>query len=465
MAIGLVTALAGGLRFYHLSAPHSYVFDEVYYAKDGCFDAGLPYRKCHLDSPQEQTSGVHPPLGRWIIAGGIAAFGNRSFGWRFASAVAGTLSVLFLSVMAARMFRSALWGGVAGLLLATENLNFVQSRMAMLDIFVTVFVVAGFMCLVLDRDWIYRRTPAPQEIEEEDESALLAMPPDRPPSPIFRPWRIAAGLAFGAAAASKWSGGLALIAAIPLSFMWEWSRRKRIGLPDPLRQTLMAESWGIILFIGLLPVAVYMASYARYWTGHGFHDWIHLQRGMASFSLQLRATHPYASKPWSWILLKRPVAYYYQCTRMSGSTCLSTAEILGLGNPLIFWGSVITIPYAFLAWIWKRDARGGLITLAFAALYLPWLLTRRTSFLFYMAPITPFMVLAGVFALRDMSEARIGIERSRAFAPLAGFAVLAAVGLFFFFFPVLTGRGISQQAWVSRMWFGRCVPKPTWCWI
>ena len=68
LVIGAVTAIAGGLRFYHLSFPHEYVFDEVYYAKDGCVDAGFNYKACKLENPGEQTDTVHPPLGRWIIA-------------------------------------------------------------------------------------------------------------------------------------------------------------------------------------------------------------------------------------------------------------------------------------------------------------------------------------------------------------------------------------------------------------
>ena len=117
LVIGAVTAIAGGLRFYHLSAPHEYVFDEVYYAKDGCLDAGFDYKACKLDNPQEQTLTVHPPLGRWIIAGGEAAFGNRSFGWRFSSAVAGTLSVTLLALLVYAVFGSVLWAGVGGMLL------------------------------------------------------------------------------------------------------------------------------------------------------------------------------------------------------------------------------------------------------------------------------------------------------------------------------------------------------------
>src|SRR5207249_12052909 len=108
--------------FYHLSSPDAYVFDEVYYAKDACYDAGFPWKQCKLMGPYEQTATVHPPLGRWIIAGGEALFGNRPFGWRFMSAVFGTVSVLLVSILALRLFASTLWAAVAGLLLATENM-------------------------------------------------------------------------------------------------------------------------------------------------------------------------------------------------------------------------------------------------------------------------------------------------------------------------------------------------------
>jgi dolichyl-phosphate-mannose--protein O-mannosyl transferase len=71
-----------------------------------------------------------------------------------------------------------------------------------------------------------------------------------------------------------------------------------------------------------------------------------------------------------------------------------------------------------------------------------------------MTPVTPFMVLAAVYSLRDLSELRIGSERTRTPA-IAAAAVLAsiAVALFVFFLPVLTGRTISQGAWRARMWF------------
>jgi dolichyl-phosphate-mannose--protein O-mannosyl transferase len=456
LVIGAVTAIAAGLRFYHLSAPHEYVFDEVYYAKDGCLDAGFDYKACKLDNPQEQTATVHPPLGRWVIAGGEAAFGNRPFGWRFSSAVAGTLSVTLLAMLVYAVFGSVLWAGVGGLLLATENLNFVQSRVSMLDIIVTMFVVAGFLFLVLDRRWIERRTPPPPPAPDlADEATLLHLPPDRPPSPIFRPWRIATGVAFGAALATKWSGGAALVGALILAVAWERSRRKEAGLAHPLWEAVRDEGFGIFAFLVLLPLAVYVASYARWFADNGadLAGWWRLQKSMAEYSIHLRAKHPYASPAWSWVLMKRPVAYYYHCVRMKGPNCASPAEILGMGNPMIFWGTVFTLPYALFSWMRKRDWRAGLVVVSISIQYFPWFFAARTNFLFYMAPVTPFMVLAGVYALRDIAEARIGVERARALAPVAGLLVLITVGVFVFFLPVLTGRAISYTAWKARMWF------------
>jgi dolichyl-phosphate-mannose--protein O-mannosyl transferase len=241
---------------------------------------------------------------------------------------------------------------------------------------------------------------------------------------------------------------------------------------------------------------------------------------MAKFSLNLRATHPYASPAWSWILLKRPVAYYYKCFGQTTPNCERPAEIIGIGNPLIFWGGILALAYATIAWLrgtgvaailraagrslavaatsaavfnvaflglagvtgfdwtWKVAEKativvvavvfGAFFTMLLASLgrwrasfvvlavgwqYLPWFFASRTNFLFYMTPITPFLVLAFVLAVRDLAEVHVGMDRVRALAPIAGFLVVAAVGVFVFFLPVLTGAPISYSMWKARIWF------------
>ena len=448
----IVTALAGGLRLWHLSTPKGYVFDEVYYAKDGCYDAGIPYKQCNLDNPGEQTVTVHPPIARELIALSVRIFGNDEFGWRFASAVAGTLSVMLLALLAWKLFDSVVWGYAAGVLLATESLNFVQSRISMLDIFIALFVVAGFLFVLLDRRWIERRTPEP--IGRSNTELLLDIPPEPVPSPILRPFRLAAGVAFGLAAATKWSGATALIGGIILTFAWERTRRAHAGSDRPVWEAFRDEAFGIFLFLLVVPIAVYVCSYLRWFTQNHWDvaGWAHLQRSMADFSLGLRSPHPYASPAWKWILMIRPVAYFFECPKKVGTTCITAQAITGMGNPFVFWLSVPAFVYATWAWIRRLDWRAGLVVVAIGAQYFPWFLAKRTSFFFYMTPITPFLVLAVVYALRDIASVRVGVEGRTTLAPVAWVAVFLSVAIFAFFWPVLTGAVTSWNAWHIRMW-------------
>ena len=96
---------------------------------------------------------VHPPVGKWLIGWGEAPFGIlNSFGWRFAVALAGTISIFMLGRIARRLFRSDLLGTVAAALLAFEGHHFVHSRTGLLDIFVMFFGSRCLRCLLIDRD-------------------------------------------------------------------------------------------------------------------------------------------------------------------------------------------------------------------------------------------------------------------------------------------------------------------------
>ena len=164
----LVAVLAGAIRFWHLGRPRSVAFDETYYAKDAWallklgYEGTWPDRKIAdpqiLADPQviplsdTGTFVAHPPMGKWVIALGEWMFGLNPFGWRFMTAVLGTLSVLMLCRIGRRLFRSTALGCLAGLLMAVDGLHFVMSRIALLDLVVMFFVLAAFGCLLVDRD-------------------------------------------------------------------------------------------------------------------------------------------------------------------------------------------------------------------------------------------------------------------------------------------------------------------------
>ena len=134
------------------------------------------------------------------------------FGWRIVSALAGTLAVTGLALMAQLLFGRPTWTFIAGLLLALEHLSVVLSRLALLDV-PQLWIVAGFLCLVLDRRWIELRNAAPASRR-------------RRPVPALAPLALRGRVRVRRRGLVKWSGGLGMVAAIVISLMWETTRRR-----------------------------------------------------------------------------------------------------------------------------------------------------------------------------------------------------------------------------------------------
>ena len=104
--------LAGFTRFWGLGFPNEKIFDEAYYPVEAQEILRFGY---------EDNRGymfiVHPPLGKWLIGWSTDLFGNgldSAFGWRVFPAVAGCLTVILLARIARRLFRSNLFGAIAG---------------------------------------------------------------------------------------------------------------------------------------------------------------------------------------------------------------------------------------------------------------------------------------------------------------------------------------------------------------
>ncbi|HEY7876345.1 MAG TPA: hypothetical protein VIG64_14615, partial [Actinomycetota bacterium] len=173
---------------------------------------------------------------------------------------------------------------------------------------------------------------------------------------------------------------------------------------------------------------------------------------MLDFHQNLDAMHSYQSPPWSWLLLKRPVSYYFH-TAANGDY----REIMATGSPFVWWSAMLALLYTFVTWIRSRDMRdpAGLIFLGFALTYLPWLIFARSAvFIFYLLPAIPFMCLALAYV-----ATRIG-ESWEARSAVGLFSV-GAVGLFMFYVPLTTGARLPQDQWDQRVWiFDNCDPPP-----
>ena len=308
----LITAVAGIVRLWGIGFPDAKQFDEVYYATEG---GEILHNGGYENNPGYMFI-VHPPLGKWLVAAGITVFGDNSVGWRVPAAIAGTLCVAILVRVTRRMTRSTLLGAVAGILLAADGLSIVQSRFALLDIFLAVFVLAGFACLVVDRDRV---------------RDLLAAVGPYGGRPGFRGWRLAGGVLLGLSCGVKWSGIWFLLGFGLLSVLWDVGARRAAGVPRPWAGPALRDLPGAVGSFVLAPVAAYLLSwsgwflgensYDRHWadTHTGYWSWLpgpirsllnyHAQ--MWDFHSTLRTPHTYQSSPWGWLVDGRPVLFYY----------------------------------------------------------------------------------------------------------------------------------------------------------
>ncbi|MEE1827173.1 phospholipid carrier-dependent glycosyltransferase [Streptomyces sp. BE20] len=484
-----VALFAGLLRFTGLGQPNAIIFDETYYAKDayalwhggyeiswpeGANDkimagAGVPYQS-------NPSYVVHPPVGKWIIGAGEQLFGMNPFGWRFAVALLGTLSVLMVARIARRLFRSTLLGCVAGLLLAVDGLHFVLSRSALLDLVVMFWILAAFGCLLLDRDRTRARIAA--RIGDGPDTGLAHRL-----NLGWRPYRIAAGVCVGLTCATKWSGLYVAAAFGLLTVLWDVGSRRLAGASRPYLWTLVRDAVPAFVSIVGTSVVVYITSwwgwfassivpnqggYGRDWAVGRSTDfpWIpeglralwHYHSTVYDFHTHLSDPHTYQSNPWSWLVVGRPVSFFYESPKQGQAGCTVSEcarEVLGIGTPLLWWTGAVALVYCLWRWAVRRDWRAGAVLCGLAAGYLPWFVyQQRTIFLFYAVCFVPFLVLAVTMLIGAMiGPAGASRDRRIIGSAGAGLLVLLIMWNFLFFYPLYTGETIPMDDWRQRMWF------------
>ena len=482
LAVGL---LAGILRIVRLDIPRGRIFDEIYYACDAQnllrfgVEAGSLPTDGDDPAPPCTPSGeagfiVHPPLGKWAIALGMRLFGVNEFGWRIAAAVAGTIMVVVLVRVTRRMTGSTVLGCLAGLLLALDGLHFVQSRVAMLDVFLAAWVLGAFACLVADRDAVRRRLAVTDDEDLDGWGPALG----------WRPWRLAAGLCLGAALATKWSALYYVAVLVLLAFFWEVAARRTAGIRAPVQATVLRSAAPLLAALVVLPAAAYVVSWVGWFTGgdlawdrdwaqdnpasgivglvpDGLRSWWHYHVAQFEFHDELRQSHPYQSHPIGWLLLARPVSYYYPGGVGPGDygceveSC--SREVLAIGTPAIWWVSIPVLLVLVWLWLAKRDWRPAAVLAMVLTAIVPWIrddLDDRTMFLFYALPAVPFLCLGLALVAGWLMGGPAASARRRATAAMGvGTYVAIVVVNFAYLYPVLAAQTLPYEAWRARMWF------------
>ncbi|HYY17402.1 MAG TPA: phospholipid carrier-dependent glycosyltransferase [Streptosporangiaceae bacterium] len=487
----LVTAFGGYLRFDRLRVPRTLIFDETYYAKDAWsyLQYGVEIQTFAAKKANAiiQAGGTHffmpktppeyvvqPPLGKWLIAGGEWLYGLNSLGWRFSAAVFGTLSILLICRIARRLTRSTLLGCIAGLLMSLDGLEFVMSRTGLLDIFLMFFILAAFGCLVIDRDVSRARLAA--AVTANGTSGLG-------PGTGIHWWRVAAGFFLGCACASKQFGAWYIVGFAGLAIAWDVGARRAVGIGRFWVSALVKEARWLPVSFGLVPLAVYIASWSGWfasslgWDRHyaathgvrtpvlsGLYSLYEYHIQMLQFGVGLKTHHPYESQPWDWLVISRPVAYAYQCytSPTSHRVCPSnytgprwSQEVLAIGTPAIWWAAIPALVFCVFWWLLHRDWRAGAVVLAMLTGWVTWFpFVSRTKFYYYALEFEPFMILAIVLCIGLIIGATRGsVARRSIGAAVTGAYLLVVLLNFVYLYPILAGKVIPYTAWLSRMWY------------
>lgn len=410
----LIALVSFFLRIFHLGDIKTFIFDEVYYV-DGARDLLKFGVEVTGNNPEFI---VHPPIGKWLIALGIQLFGDSAFGWRFTTAVAGSVMILLIALIAHRLFRNPLLTGLASALMAVDGLALVHSRTALLDNFLALFILIATYFFIRRQYW----------------------------------WTaIALGIALGI----KWSAIYFILVFGVIALYRAFTHHTGKAL---IRPTL--ERIGQFV---LLPTGIYLISWigwfnsqrgwARDYSANVLTSFIHYHQQILNFHTSLTEKHTYQANPWSWLIMGRPTSFFYQSPKGCGADSCSQ-EILALGTPLLWWSATIALSVVVGLWIRAALMRRiepalTIIVAGMTAGYLPWFFYQsRTVFTFYAIVFQPFLILALVYCAQ-LIRSKFGRRGEIVIA--AG--ILLITLNFLYFLPIYMGDVITYEAWRDRMWF------------
>ena len=455
-----LAVVAGLVRVVGVGYPPGTLFDELWYARDGCFWWKGSVEACALsgfEAPDRDVAAnlerygeltpEHPPLAKRLIGLPMAVLPYGANAWRLVPLLTGVLTVVLLALLAWRLLGSLTAAGIAGGLLAIDFFHVVHSRLAMLDLFVGAFAVAAILCAVLDREQVLRRVAGQRS----------------------HPWwRVLAGVAAGAATASKLPGGAVVVAVLVLTLAWEVEGLRRAG--RAVSAAAVVRRLPGIAAIGALAVLTYVLTYAGgidgpplappWEAGSWLGQWLERQALIVGAYADRSSS---SSLPWTLPMTAPPLPYLLRETPDG-----AIREVLLVGDPLLWWGGFAAVIAAAALLLRRRGGPAELVVvLGFLGVYAAWLsvtLGGRPVHLYYAVPVAPFVCLALAWAAmrllrRDAAAAGSGDGGARRLGRgvVAGVGVLA-VALFAFLAPILLGLPLAPRDWELRA----CTAQALW---
>lgn len=389
------------LRVVWLDVPSGYgtggtlIFDEYYYVnvarnllgwRQGPDPSKIPYPNA---LPGTDPNQEHPPLAKLMIAASMRLLGDNAWGWRLPSVIMGSLAILLFYLLMKKTSKNGKYSLLATFLFSFDTLVYVDSRIAILDIFTLAFMILGF--------WLY--------FSEKHKLSAVAL---------------------ALSTLTKIGGFYGFLAIIIFHLLKD------------IRPSELARKWRMLL----IPRLKWLLQFGFYYAATGFILLFALDRFVSGsdpiahlrfiFQYTLALVRPVPtgieSQPLQWLLNQVPIPYL-GVSVTSGGLTYQTIAFWGAMNPFIIYLTIPAMAYA----LYRYDERNSQLALFllcwFAATYIPFFplsyLAHRISYIFYFQNTVP--AVAGAIALMFSNKK---VPRSVVIV----YAILVLVG-FAWYFP------------------------------
>jgi dolichyl-phosphate-mannose-protein mannosyltransferase len=461
LALIAIFLFSAALRFWGLGRFNILVFDEVYYAV---------FANNYLTGTD--FFNAHPPLSQYIIALGIwigahLPFGQEisntltgssrtTFSYRWINALTGSFIPLIVGGIALQLSHRRSYAVLSALFVALDGLFLVESRYALNNIYLVGFGLLAqlFVLLALNRD-----------------------------PPFRKPYLTLAGICFGASAAIKWNG-LGFLLGIYLLWLLAWIVRGLGSLrthsppphpPSPLQNLSQINLIQAGIYFALIPFLTYSLSWIPHLILNPEPGFFQMQWEILTFHQRVGSgeeVHPYCSRWYSWLLMWRPVAYFYHTAEEKTDAIISSPtlptpntnyiyDVHAMGNPILWWlstAAIVLIGIFVVLQLWEKRFGfrpltpatwlGLYFVINHAANFLPWAKVSRCTFLYHYMSALVFAELALAWIVHHWLRKASLLYRQ------AGIVVtMLIIFAFIFWLPLYLGLPLTPDSYRLRMWF------------
>lgn len=445
--IWVIAVAALATRLWSLATPNEIVFDEVYFREfAGSYISGNYF----FD--------IHPPLAK-LLFGAVAwatgyspfdtAYGeSATFALRLLPALAGVGVVIMMYVVVRQLGLGRKLATLAATLVLLDGALIVESRFVLMDSFL---LLAGLAALS-----VFMRLAHATGVRRYK-------------------WVILLGVLTGIIISIKWTG-LAIVGLILVTWLVQ-TKYKRHKLLQTGKEMLIVVF--VTTFIYITSFAVHFALLDRTGTGdeymsqkfqstlvgNKYYDksahmsfwsrFVELNQEMFTSQRSLKGVeHPYASKWYTWPVEARPVYYWQGKVQSDGKW----GNIYLLGNPVVWWGSLLGVVVALLLWLFRPSVLGkrrnlvAFLLAGYAVNYAPFAFIDRPMFLYHYLFALLFSMLILVTILSLVFDWLVQKYSEKAVNRTIMIIGTAVVISFLYFVPFTYGVPMLMEDILQHQW-------------